>query len=57
MTDQDFIDNDYSRDPLDYGLAAGTKVLVPSTAITHAQAWEYQAGTNPDGDITYCELT
>lgn len=57
ISDQDFIDNDFSLNPTVYGLAAGTSVLVPATALTHVQGWEYEVGDNPSGDNPYCELT
>ncbi len=57
ISDQDFIDNDYSVNPTVYGLASGTSVLVPATPLAHVQGWEYEVGTNPSSDTAYCELT
>jgi hypothetical protein len=51
VSDQDFIDNGYSLNPLVYGLAADDEVITANTDLTHEQGMEYQLG------IAYVEKT
>jgi hypothetical protein len=44
ISDQDFIDNNYSLNPTVYGLAADADVITPTTALTHSQGMAYRLG-------------
>lgn len=55
ITPQDFIDESYSLDPTDYGLAASEDVITPATELDNIQGYEYQIGQNDSGDPFYVE--
>lgn len=42
ITPQEFIDERYSLDPTDYGLAESEDVITPATELDHIQGYEYE---------------
>jgi hypothetical protein len=43
VPEQDFIDNNYSLNPLDYGLDSDEDVISPTTDLSHSQGMAYRA--------------
>lgn len=55
ITDQDFIDQDYSLNPTDYGLSAAEDVIIPETELDNVRGYEFVIGSNASGDPLYIE--